>query len=44
MLKEKLKKSEDELQLMYENDARFSKQIEESNIQLHKIKAEVDGY
>ena len=44
MLKEKLKKSEDELQLMYENDAKFTKQIEENNIQLSKIKAEVDGY
>lgn len=44
MLKEKLKKSEDELQLMYENDAKFTQQIEQNNIQLSKIKAEVDGY
>lgn len=43
-LKEKLKKGEDELALMYENDAKFTQQIEESNAQLAKIKAEVDGY
>lgn len=43
-LKEKLKKGEEELAVMYENDAKFTQQIEESNQQLAKIKAEVEGY
>lgn len=44
LLTEKLKKGEDELAAMQENGARLMAQIEESNIMLNKIKAEVDGY
>ena len=44
LLNEKLKKGEDELATMQENDARLMALIEESNVQLNKIKTEVDGY